>query len=557
MSKYRKLMTLVSLIAALTMLATMSGVSFAAGGGGTSDETETTCVVGWVINHREIPVDGTEFEPQLSVMYEQSYVMDEVAAPVEAAAPVTATLPATATEVMTTVAAVEAAPALPSVLVDEKGYFEIEDLAVGDYNFLMQLPQDWAGIVPEAPRSGIAETGLTSLEERDSKHCYVVVFKIKREFDVTVLKWEELQDGTVQPGEGWKITATPQGDPFAVKDTATTDDYGVGVVTLTPGKWQIAETVKKGWTPVTPASVYLTLDQYATPGAIDPVVFKNREPVCYASITVEKSGIGTDANGGSTWLGPLAGWQITLSRPDGRISPITQTTDGSGTTKFKNLIPGVYNIKETVQPGWKALSPNPQQVVIQDCEDARVLFENLEIVGELKISGRKLFKAWEPPYAGKTVGLSGWLITATLKGTDPEVYVTTTTDGIGNYEFDQDTLKAAGMAVPGGTITVCEEQRNHWIPVTATCVDVKFPYPVPVNYTGAVVNFTNMQDPPVPGAAASAAPSASCSTTVTVRPGDTLSGIAAQYGTSATALAQANGLANPNLVRAGQTLCVQ
>ena len=62
---------------------------------------------------------------------------------------------------------------------------------------MMQLPQDWAGIVPEAARGGVAETGSTYLEKRDSKHCHVVVFKIKREFDVTVLKWEEKQDGTV------------------------------------------------------------------------------------------------------------------------------------------------------------------------------------------------------------------------------------------------------------------------------------------------------------------------------------------------------------------------
>ena len=93
----------------------------------------------------------------------------------------------------------------------------------------------------------------------------MVVFKIKRNIDVTVLKWEENQDGTVEPGEGWTITATPQSDPFAIKQTGTTDANGSTTLTLTPGKWLIAETVKSGWTPVTPASVYLTLDQYGPP----------------------------------------------------------------------------------------------------------------------------------------------------------------------------------------------------------------------------------------------------------------------------------------------------
>jgi hypothetical protein len=356
------------------------------------------------------------------------------------------------------------------------------------------------------------------------------------------------------------MTATPQGDPWAVKKSGKTDASGGVVLQLTPGKWLIQETVKSGWTPITPASVYITLDQYAPPGAIDPVVFKNLEPVCHATITVEKNGLGTDANGGQVWLGPLAGWHITLSRPDGAMYPVTLATDGTGKVVFKNLKPGVYSVKETVQPGWVAVSPNPQQVIIRDCENARVLFENLEVVGKLQISGTKFFRAWVPPYQGKTVGLSGWGITATLKGTDPAVFVTTTTDALGNYSFSQATLEAAGMAIPGATITVCEEERDHWIPVSPVCVDVKFPYPVPVTYNGAKVNFTNVQDPPLPGAASyssSSVNTASCSTTYTVRAGDNLSSIAAAYGTTVGALTQANGLSNPNMIRAGQTLCIQ
>ena len=84
--------------------------------------------------------------------------------------------------------------------------------------------------------SGVAETGWTQLEGRKGKHCHVVVFKIVRQFDVTVLKWEEKLDGSVKPGEDWKITATPQGDPFAVKQTETTDASGAAV--LTGGKME-------------------------------------------------------------------------------------------------------------------------------------------------------------------------------------------------------------------------------------------------------------------------------------------------------------------------------
>lgn len=47
---------------------------------------------------------------------------------------------------------------------------------------------------------------------------------------------------------------------------------------------------------------------------------------------------------------------------------------------------------------------------------------------------------------------------------------------------------------------------------------------------------------------------ASSGTTYTVRSGDTLSGIAAQYGTTYQHLAQINGIADPNKIYAGQTI---
>ncbi|MCA9869319.1 MAG: LysM peptidoglycan-binding domain-containing protein [Caldilineae bacterium] len=552
--KRRRLTILVAVFAAMTMLFTMVSVSFA---GGENGSDETVCVNGYVINHREQAVDGTEFTPQMRVF------AIGVPATFDAAELPDLSAEITSAEQLETLSSGSAdSTAASSIVVqvakvDSDGYWEFEKLPAGYYYaFALPLPVDWDGIVPEAPRNGIAWTGWAQLDEQDD--CYDILFKIRRWFDVTVIKWEELLDGTVQRGEGWEITAIPQGDPWAIEQQEDTGVDGTTVLPLTPGTWMIKETVQSGWTPVTPSMVYLTLDQYAPPGATDPVVFKNREPACYASITVKKDGVGTNAKGGTEWLGPLAGWKFTLSRPDGMIYPVTKTTNGSGTVTFKNLKPGVYNVKETVQPGWEAISANPQIVVIRDCEDAEVLFENLELAGDLQISGTKYFRAWVPPYQGQTVGLSGWTITATLKGTDPAVYVTTQTNALGKYTFSEATLDAAGMAIPGATITVCEEERDHWIPVTATCVDVTFPYPVPASYTGAKVNFTNMQDPPPGGAAySSSASSGACALSYTVRRGDSLSAIAAANGTTVSALTQRNGLANPNMIRVGQTLCVQ
>ena len=315
----RRLTILVAVFAAMTMLFTMASVSFAGGEDGT--DNGTVCVSGYVINHREQAVDGTKFDPQLKVYAIGVPASYDAAELPDLAAEITS---AEQLDTLSTASAegTDASGIIVAVAdVGSDGSWKFKELPAGYYYaFAMPLPVDWDGIVPEAPRNGIAWTGWAKLDE--SSDCYDVLFKIRRWFDVTVIKWEELLNGSVQPGEGWTITATPQGDPWAVKKTVTTDATGTEVLQLTPGKWLIKETVKTGWTPITPSQVYLTLDQYAPPGATDPVVFKNLEPPCYATITVEKNGLGTDANGGTVWLGPLAGWQITLSRPDGKIAPV-------------------------------------------------------------------------------------------------------------------------------------------------------------------------------------------------------------------------------------------
>lgn len=72
--------------------------------------------------------------------------------------------------------------------------------------------------------------------------------------------------------------------------------------------------------------------------------------------------------------------------------------------------------------------------------------------------------------------------------------------------------------------------------------------------TGAVVSMPTFT--PVP---ASSAPAPTVAVPAggiihTVKAGETLSGIARQYGTTTTAIAQANGITNPSLIRTGQKL---
>ena len=449
----RKFALVAALTLALVMLLSMAGGAFAG-----SQSADTVCLDGYVINHREVPVDATKTSTALVVEAVNS-----------------SGLTATAT-------------------VDSNGYFKFNPLPAGDWNFRLQLPEEWDGLAPLADRGGVAETGLTTLDAQDT--CYRIVFKIRRLFDLTVIKWEELLDGSVQPGADWQINLTPDGDPYVKAQSDTTDAGGRAAFTLTPGDWVLSEIVKPGWWPVTPSSVKISLDQYAPGGAMDPVVFKNREPVCKSTIVVEKIGFGHDANGNEVQLGALAGWKVTVRPADNSRPPITKYTDGSGKATFDDLPPAVYKVYEEMQPGWESMDDdNVQTVTHMDCETTVVTFRNREIAGDLRIYGQKLFKAWEPPFnLGQAVGLPGWTITATLVGTD--VMTTTTTNALGQYEFTADALKAAGMGFPGATIEICEEARDNWIALTSSCVNVKFPYPVPPDYTGAKVNFLNAEEPP-------------------------------------------------------------
>jgi len=210
-------------------------------------------------------------------------------------------------------------------------------------------------------------------------------------------------------------------------------------------------------------------------------------------------------------------------------------------------------VQDTEQPGWDT-DVNPRTVVLTGCEMAEVTFENYEHPGELKITGKKLFRAWEKPYKGNLVGLAGWKITAQLVGT--EQIASAVTNVLGEYEFTTEVLQTAGMGFPGATIEVCEEDRDHWIHVTPACVRVRFPYPVPLGYEGEVVNFTNAQDPPPAGGAASGAAGA-CGQTYRVAAGDTLAGIATRHGVSLESLISANGIRNADRIYAGQRLCIR
>ncbi len=110
---------------------------------------------------------------------------------------------------------------------------------------------------------------------------------------------------------------------------------------------------------------------------------------------------------------------------------------------------------------------------------------------------------------------------------------------------------------PGDTLGAIAARFNTTVAALVAANNIPNPNMI---YAGSVLTIpdgTDPQPPPEPpGSPPSAPPPPAEGGTYIVQPGDTLSGIAAKFGTTVQALSALNGIANPNYIFAGQTLKV-
>ena len=110
---------------------------------------------------------------------------------------------------------------------------------------------------------------------------------------------------------------------------------------------------------------------------------------------------------------------------------------------------------------------------------------------------------------------------------------------------------ARGPGAPGpgtaGSAASSASPSSAASPPPGTPTPSQAPTPTP---TPAPSVAPSLGPSPVP----SASPAPPATHTYTIRPGDTLSGIATRFGTTTQVLAQLNGIKNPSLIRAGEVL---
>jgi LysM repeat protein len=102
-----------------------------------------------------------------------------------------------------------------------------------------------------------------------------------------------------------------------------------------------------------------------------------------------------------------------------------------------------------------------------------------------------------------------------------------------------------------GTVLQIPNVQWYNIPTGPVCVAQFTPPPQPTVTPPPAATVT-----PVPGPTATPSPAPTCRFYHFVRHHDTLYGIAWYYGSTVTAIANANGIANINLIYAGTTLCI-
>ena len=442
---------------------------------------------------------------------------------------------------------------------DEDANFEFDGLTVGLWDFAIVIGDG-------SPWRPITPANFTVSMNYGADKCAVIRFKLKRPVPVVVLKIDDAHT----PLEGWTMRAEPaHGNWFASPVEVETNGEGKALFELTEGKWIFKEKAPSGthYVPVMPDNGMQELNvEWPDDPAVELPInirFKNRLSF-KGCLDVYK----TDVPPGEADAYGLPGWKITVKRANGSVVA-TKHTDALGYVKFENLPLGPYIVEEEHRIGWGPVTPTSYTVNLTGDTCEQIEFYNEQVPPGFCIEGRKI------DTNGK-VGIPGWTITVTPynKGGYPNEDVdgfdeiVVTTDGQGKFKVpscgpDGDTkncFPTDDYRIPGSTYKVCEEERDGWLPHTALCQYVRLP-----SKPGACAkawDFENQQvghwESVVYGKPSSSSGSG-CAYTHTVVAGESLYGIGAAYGVSASAMLSANSwvYSRPNYyVYPGDTVCI-
>jgi len=192
--------------------------------------------------------------------------------------------------------------------------------------------------------------------------------------------------GESVPTEPWDITLTNISG-YSASTTTDTNGY-YEFCGLYADTYTVTETVKSGWTNVTPSS----LDVPLTCTNVTDVDFVNTQGMaCISGYKI----INCDDAVLSDWT------IILLDEEDTTID--TTTTNDTGYYEFCNLMPGTYTVCEVVKEGWANVTERCREVELGSSDITEQNFENVPL---LCINGTKTQSCDGTPVAGTTITLT-------------------------------------------------------------------------------------------------------------------------------------------------------
>jgi uncharacterized surface anchored protein len=173
------------------------------------------------------------------------------------------------------------------------------------------------------------------------------------------------QDAGEPPLGGWTFQVKDASG--AVVATLTTDAQGGMCTGLPAGTYTVVEVAQPGYTATTPPTQVVTV----TAGQVTNVTFGNRksgEAGGSGKLCVHKFNGVMDKG-----EPPLAGWQFTVTLPNGLRQSVVTSADGVACFP---AAAGAYTIVETLQRGWTATTPTTQGATVRAGDVTDVYFGN-------------------------------------------------------------------------------------------------------------------------------------------------------------------------------------
>jgi LysM repeat protein len=285
------------------------------------------------------------------------------------------------------------------------------------------------------------------------------------------------------------------------------------------------------------------------------------------------------ANGWEPWYVTGGGSSAINARPEYLPAPASRIRSGSGAQEFNTFFAthtaGVYQRVTTVTPGtelrfsvwvWVWSSATFEDPNVSEDPNGVTVRVGIDPTGGTNAQSPNVVWSQGVEFYDEFRELS---VVATASGPAVTVFVRSEVEnfvGTNNIYLDDASLLPAGQVPPTavpptGVPTTPVPPSPTPFPIEPTQEGTRTPSPSPVFTVPPTFTPIGPQQPSatpvVPPSATPDLPDDFDSSIVyTVRAGDTVSGIAARFGSTIAAITEANGLSDPGLIYVGQTLVV-